>query len=342
MATTEERDAMHRALLLAADPTIRPGANPRVGCVLLDGAGSVLAQGVHRGAGTPHAEVDALVAAGQAARGATAVVSLEPCDHTGRTGPCTDALLAAGVARVVYAQTDPNPAAAGGATRLRAAGVDIEGGVLEAEATALNAAWTFATVHARPHVTWKYASTLDGRVAAADGTSRWITGPAARRDVHALRAASDAVLVGTGTALVDDPQLAVRDDDGNPLPYERQPLRVVVGRRALPAGARVGDGCAPTLTLATHDPGEVLESLWKRGVRRVLLEGGPTLAGAFWAAGLVDRVVGYLAPAVLGAGPSALGDAGISTIAGAVRLTVTDVACVGDDVRITADPTGRP
>jgi diaminohydroxyphosphoribosylaminopyrimidine deaminase/5-amino-6-(5-phosphoribosylamino)uracil reductase len=331
---TSETDAMRRALVVAASPDAPLGPNPRVGCVLLAPDGAVLAEGHHRGAGTPHAEIDALALAGTSARGATAVVTLEPCNHTGRTGPCAQALLAAGVARVVYAQADPNPVASGGAETLRAGGVDVEGGLLDDEASALNPVWTFAVTAGRPFVTWKAASTLDGRIAAADGTSRWITSSAARAEVHELRAAVDAVVVGTGTVLTDDPHLAVRR--AGDISSERQPLRVVVGLRDLPAGARVLDDAAPTLHLRTHDPREVLAALVDHDVQHVLLEGGPTLAAAFVRAGLVDAVRWYVAPALLGAGASALADAGMSTISEALRLTVTDVALVGADVRIEA------
>jgi diaminohydroxyphosphoribosylaminopyrimidine deaminase/5-amino-6-(5-phosphoribosylamino)uracil reductase len=331
---TSETDAMRRALAVAVSPDAPPGPNPRVGCVLLAPDGTVLAEGHHRGAGTPHAEIDALSRAGASARGATAVVTLEPCNHTGRTGPCAQALLEAGVARVVYAQADPNPVASGGAETLRAAGVDVEGGLLADEASALNPAWTFAVTAGRPFVTWKAASTLDGRIAAADGTSRWITSSEARAEVHELRATVDAIVVGTGTVLADDPHLAVRragETVAGP-----QPLRVVVGLRDLPAGARVLDDAAPTLHLRTHDPREVLAALVDHDVQHLLLEGGPTLAAAFVRAGLVDAVRWYVAPALLGAGPSALADAGMSTISEALRLTVTDVALVGADVRIDA------
>ena len=183
-ATPAEQAAMRRALTIAVTPGVPRGPNPRVGCVLLDPAGTTIAEGFHEGAGTPHAEAAALAAAGPAARGATAVVTLEPCNHTGRTGPCVDALLAAGIARVVLAQPDPNPIAAGGADRLSAAGVDVVRGVLEDEARAINEAWTFAVEQGRPMVTWKVASTLDGHVAATDGSSRWITGEEARAQVH--------------------------------------------------------------------------------------------------------------------------------------------------------------
>ncbi len=335
-ATPSPREvaAMRRALDLAATPGVPTGPNPRVGAVILDSAGVVVGEGFHRGAGTPHAEVDALARAGALARGATAVVTLEPCNHTGRTGPCAQALLDAGVARVVFAASDPNPVAAGGARTLAQAGVDVVGGVLAEESQALNETWTFAVTHGRPFVTWKAAATLDGRIAAADGTSRWITSSAARTEVHTLRALVDAVLVGTGTVLADDPHLAVRPGDGSAA--ARQPLRVVMGLRDVPAGSRVLDDVAPTLALRTHDPAEVLAALRDVDVQHVLLEGGPTVAAAFVRAGLVDAVRWYVAPALLGAGPAALADAGMSTIADALRLRVTEVVVVGDDVRIDA------
>ena len=332
-ASAREREALRRAFALAATPGVPHGPNPRVGCVLMSADGETVAEGFHRGAGTPHAEVDALARAGDLARGATAVVSLEPCNHIGRTGPCAQALVAAGVVRVVFAQADPNPLAAGGADTLRASGVEVVGGVLAEEARTVNEFWSFAMMRGRPFVTWKAASSLDGRIAAADGTSRWITSPEARAQVHALRAEVDAVIVGTGTVLVDDPHLAVRDDDGVALV---QPLRVVMGFRDIPVGARVLDAAAPTVHLRTHDPAEALASLAERDVRHVLLEGGPTLAGAFVRAGLVDAVRWYVAPALIGAGPSALLDASRTTLDHTVRLHVTDVARVGADIRIDA------
>src|SRR3954470_22055278 len=176
--------AMRRALELAASPGVPLGPNPRVGCVLLAPDGTEVAEGFHRGAGTPHAEAAALAEAGDAARNATAVVTLEPCNHTGRTGPCATAMVEAGVARVVFAQPDPNPIAAGGESTLRVAGVEVAFGLMEREARALNRAWTFGMEHHRPFVTWKFAATLDGRSAAADGSSRWVTSHAARVDAH--------------------------------------------------------------------------------------------------------------------------------------------------------------
>ncbi|BDZ65729.1 bifunctional diaminohydroxyphosphoribosylaminopyrimidine deaminase/5-amino-6-(5-phosphoribosylamino)uracil reductase RibD [Agromyces mangrovi Wang et al. 2018] len=336
-----ETAAMRRALELAARGPAR-GVNPRVGCVLLSPAGDVLAEGWHRGAGTPHAEVDALAQlAPGAARGATAVVTLEPCNHTGRTGPCAEALLAAGVARVVYAVDDPGLHSSGGGARLAAAGVDVASGLLAGEAEALIADWLFAERHGRPFVTVKWASTLDGRVAAADGTSRWITGPEARADVHARRAAADAIAVGTGTVLADDPALTARDADGGL--RADQPVPVVFGRRELPADAAVLHGPHPAVR---HDGADLvadLGALQRSGIRSLFVEGGPTLASAFLAAGLVDEVVVYLAPALLGGPRLAVGDLGIGTIAGARRLAPTHVARLGDDVLVVARPTSaRP
>lgn len=333
--STADSAAMRRALDAAlAGPQVDP--NPRVGAVVLDPRGAVAGVGHHDGAGTPHAEVVALDQAGERARGGTAYITLEPCSHTGRTPPCTEALLLAGVSRVVYAVSDPDPLAAGGGRVLAEAGVVVRGGVLAEQAQALVHPWAFAVRTGRPWVTWKVAATLDGRVAAADGTSAWITSTAARGDVHELRARCGAIVVGTGTALADDPWLTSRRPDGSLT--ARQPLRVVVGHRDLPAGARLADGAAPTLRLATHDPAEVLAELHRRAVRRVLLEGGPTLAAAFWRAGLVDEALTYLAPALLGAGAPAVGDLGIGSISGITRLDVHDLARVGPDIRITSRP----
>ena len=325
---------MRRALQLARRGP-EADANPRVGAVVTSDAGAVVGEGYHLGAGTPHAEIAALRAGGRAARGGTVYVSLEPCNHQGRTARCTDALIAAGVARVVFAQTDPNPVAAGGAGRLEVAGIQVEAGVLAAEAEAINRTWTLLMRTGRPFVTWKFAATLDGRSAARDGSSRWITGEEARADVHVLRARCGAVIVGTGTVLNDDPRLTVR---GSTVPSPVQPLRMVIGRRPIPVHSHVLDEEAVTVVVTSHEPLEAVAQLARRGIHHALLEGGPTLAGAFLSAGLVDEVVAYLAPALLGAGRSALGDLGIDTIAGAIRLDITDIALVGGDVRVTATP----
>lgn len=332
-----EHRAMRRALELASTPGVPLGPNPRVGCVLLAPDGSEIAEGYHRGAGTPHAEAAALTEAGVDARGATAVVTLEPCDHIGRTGPCSQALLEAGVRRVVFAQPDPNPVAMGGETALRTAGVAVEFGLMEREARSLNRAWTFAMEHHRPFVTWKFATTMDGRSAAADGSSRWVTSRAARVDSHRLRAQCDVMLVGTGTVETDDPELTVRDEYDVPLNH--QPLRAVMGLRAIDPARRVLNDRAETLRLQTRDPQEALAQLHACDRQHVFLEGGPHVAAAFVRAGLVDEVVAYVAPALLGAGTSAVADLGITTIEDAHRLRISDVTTLGTgagaNVRIT-------
>lgn len=337
MAQPGEIAAMRRALDAARMACTRPFPNPFVGCVLLDSGGNELALGVHRGAGTAHAEADALNRAGDRARGATAIVTLEPCNHSGRTGPCSKALIAAGVARVVYAQSDPNPIATGGAATLLAAGIDVEGGVLATESEAMNAIWTHSIMRGRPFVTWKYAATIDGRVAAPDGTSQWITGAEARRDVQALRAEADAIMVGTGTVLADNPRLTLRGEDDVPLPYGVQPLRVVVGETRLPDDLNIWNEDAPTIQIRSQSPSDVLKALDGEEIRHVWLEGGPRLSGAFLDSGLVDRVIGYITPAVLGAGIAAA-EGSAKTLNDLSRFAFTDVHRIGQDIRVMAQP----
>lgn len=327
--------AMRRALELAR---LGPagGLNPRVGCVLLAPDGAVLAEGWHRGAGTAHAEADALSKLPEgAAVGATAVITLEPCDHTGRTGPCSVALIEAGVARVVHAQADPNPLAAGGAERLRAAGIPVTGGVLADEAEALNERWAASLRLGRPWVTAKWASSLDGRIAAADGTSRWITGGAARADVHRRRAEHGAIVVGSGTALADDPALTARDGDAL-LPH--QPVPVVVGRRDPASSAALHDHPRPLVRVRSHDPRAALEAIAAAGAGSAFLEGGPTLVSAFLAAGLVDEVLVYLAPTLLGGDRIATLDLGVPTIGAQRRLVIREVHRLGEDLLVVARP----
>ncbi|MCF7549107.1 bifunctional diaminohydroxyphosphoribosylaminopyrimidine deaminase/5-amino-6-(5-phosphoribosylamino)uracil reductase RibD [Pseudonocardia sp. WMMC193] len=326
-------DAMREALAASVAVHGRTSPNPPVGAVVLDAAGEVVGVGATQPPGGPHAEVLALRAAGDRARGGTAVVTLEPCAHHGRTPPCTDALVAAGVAAVHVGVADPNPVAAGGARVLARAGIAVTHSALDVAGGPLRA-WLHSVRTGRPHVTWKFAATLDGRSAAADGTSRWITGPEARAEVHEFRSHVDAVVVGTGTARADDPALTARYPDGTD--RERQPLRVVVGHSDLRPGSRLD---APdVLHLRTQSPDDVLKALADRGVVDVLLEGGPRLAGAFVQAGRVDRVLAYLAPALLGAGPAALGDAGVGTIGDIARLQVDTVRVVGADVLVDARP----
>jgi diaminohydroxyphosphoribosylaminopyrimidine deaminase/5-amino-6-(5-phosphoribosylamino)uracil reductase len=324
---------MRRALALAANGP--RGVNPQVGCVLVDATGTIVAEGWHRGAGTPHAEVDALSKVADAT-GLTAIVTLEPCNHTGRTGPCSEALIASGVARVVYALDDPTPAAGGGAERLRAAGVEVVDGIEADEVAEFIRPWLTSTRLGRPLVTVKWASSLDGRAAAADGSSRWITGTAARQRVHEQRAAADAILVGTGTVLADDPSLTARGDGGELLPH--QPVPVVVGERPVPAGAAVAKHPAGLIETGSRDLGAVLSMLFDRGIRSVFVEGGPTLASAFVAAGLVDEYLVYLAPTLIGGPRTAIGDLGVTSIGDQHLLTITSVETLGQDLLITARP----
>lgn len=333
-----EQAAMRRALALAETVRGRTSPNPAVGAVILAEDGTLAGEGATEPAGGAHAEVMALAGAGDAARGGTAVVTLEPCAHTGHTGPCVQALIAAGVAKVVYALDDPNPVASGGAAKLRRKGVRVVAGVQAIEAgTGALRPWLHAVTNGRPFVTWKFAATLDGRVAAADLSARWISSSASRADSHAFRAMVDAIVVGSGTVLADDPHLTVRDDEERLA--EHQPLRVVLDRRhRTPQTARVLDKAAETIVLDTAVPRFALKALYDRGVRHVLLEGGPTLAGAFIEARCVDEVIAYLAPTLLGSGPSALGHAGIGSIGEAVTLDVDTVTRLGDDVKIVARP----
>ena len=329
MASSAELAAMERALRLAATAGTLRGPNPRVGCVILDSSDVVIAEGAHLGAGTDHAEVVALKAAGPAAAGATAVVTLEPCNHTGRTGPCVEALINSGVERVVFGQSVPHAVAQGGADALRASGVVVEGGVLEEQCVAINERWSTAVHRRWPWVIWKVAATLDGRISAHDGTATWITGEDARIDVHRLRADVDAILVGTSTVLSDNPQLNVRLPDFEGV----HPLPVVMGLRDIPMSCAVS---TTALHVRSRDPHEVLRVLQEREIRTLMVEGGATVAAAFLQAGLIDEVRWYVAPAILGAGTPAIGDLGISTLSDRVALRVSNVQMCGVDVRIDA------
>jgi diaminohydroxyphosphoribosylaminopyrimidine deaminase/5-amino-6-(5-phosphoribosylamino)uracil reductase len=362
----DEAQQMRRALELAERGWGHVSPNPMVGAVVVR-EDRVVGEGWYEGPrGQPHAEIRALREAGDRARGATVVCTLEPCDHTGSTPPCTRALIDAGVARVVAAAGDPNPLVDGrGFGRLRDAGIEVVAGPLAREARRLNAAFETHVTTGRPFVVLKTAVSLDGKAAAADGSSQWITGPEARADAQRLRAWSDAVVVGSGTALADDPSLTVRDPR---FAAATPPLRVAVDASGrIPPTGHLFDGSAPTLVatteLAPHarragweaagaevvvcdrdETGgvslvQLMDVLGKREVQGVLLEGGPTLAWSAVRDGVVDRVVAYLAPVLVGgeAAPGALGGAGYAPIAEAVRLDLAFVDRVGVDVRLEAD-----
>lgn len=337
-SAVEQHSAVEKAMRHALDLASRSpatGENPQVGCVLLSPDGAIVAEGWHRGVGTPHAEVDALSKIADA-RGLTAVVTLEPCNHTGHTGPCSEALIAAGVAEVYFAVKDPSPLASGGAERLAEAGVTVTGGILAAEAEEFQHKWLTAARLRRPYVTVKWASTLDGRAAAADGTSQWITGTAARQRVHEQRSASDAILVATGTALADDPSLTARGDAGELM--EHQPAAVVIGERDIPANAKLRGHPGGFIEFASHDLDAAMRELFERGIRRVYVEGGPTLESALIAAGLVDEYAIYLAPALLGGDKLAVGDIGVHSMPDIRRLEIRRVEQLGNDLLIEARP----
>ncbi|MFA5531698.1 MAG: bifunctional diaminohydroxyphosphoribosylaminopyrimidine deaminase/5-amino-6-(5-phosphoribosylamino)uracil reductase RibD [Thiohalomonadaceae bacterium] len=358
--TADDHAFMARALQLAERGLETTSPNPRVGCVLVRD-GRVVGEGWHEFAGGPHAEIVALREAGSAVQGATAYVTLEPCSHHGRTPPCADALVAAGVARVVAAMEDPNPKVAGnGLARLRAAGVQVASGLMAAQAEALNPGFAKRMRSGLPYVRVKSAMSLDGRTAMASGESKWITSEAARLDVQHLRARSCAIVTGVGTVLADDPAMTVR------LPgHRRQPLRVVVDAQLrTPPAARILRGGALLATL-TRDTDEALaaagatlvpmpakagrvdlEALLRRlaeqEVNEVLVEAGAVLAGAFVSAGLVDELVIYLAPKLMGHGARGLFELpGLNTMAQALPLTISDVRAVGRDWRVTARVTSR-
>lgn len=327
--------AMDRALALGASVRATTSPNPWVGCVIEPGGFA----GATSPPGGPHAEASALTAAGRQARGATLYCTLEPCAHQGRTPPCVDAIVAAGITRVVVGVQDPDPQVRGaGVAALRQAGVEVEVGVREHDVRGSLAPYLKHRSTGRPWVVLKLASTLDGRTASPDGSSRWITGPEARADAHRLRAESDAVIVGAGTVRADDPALDVRHVSlrGPNAVTDREPMRVVLGRA--PVGAR-----AQPLVELGGDLGQVLDDLGSRGVLQALVEGGATVAGAFHRAGLVDRYVFYLAPALLGGddGRPVLAGAGAPSLADAWRGRIVSVIRLGDDVRVDLAPMPR-
>lgn len=309
--------------------------NPPVGAVILDRENEVAGVGATEPPGGPHAEVLALRRAGEHAVGGTAVVTLEPCNHHGRTPPCVDALVAAGISSVVYGVADPNPVAAGGAARIADMGLTVAAGVLaDAVAGGPLREWLHKQRTGAPHVTWKFATSVDGRSAAADGSSQWITSEAARADVHRRRRVADAIVVGTGTVFIDDPVLTARLPDGTLA--DRQPLRVVVGEREISQDARVLNDDSRTMVIRTHDPHEVIKTLSDR--TDVLLEGGPTLAGAFLRAGVIDRILAYVAPILLGGPITAVDDVGVLSIAHAQRWRFDGIEPIGPDVLLSLVP----
>ncbi len=300
--------------------------NPNVSAAIYGADGSLISDGFHnRKVSVDHAEVVALKKAGSAARGATMVVSLEPCAHTGTTPPCVQAIIDAGIAKVIYAVADPNPIAAGGAKKLADAGIAVEHRE-SAELNFVQRAWLHKERTGRPLMIWKVATTLDSKVAASDGTSQWITGPESREDVQELRAQSDAILIGTNTALVDNPHLIPRG-------HEARPMRVVCGEQEVPATNKVFDNEARTIVVKSKSIPELIKVLSDEGFNQVLVEAGPTLGSALMASGKIDELIVYQAPKMLGAGKEFVSHLGISTLSDHLKLELLGVQPFGSDIK---------
>ena len=323
--------AMQRAIALAEKGLGKTAPNPIVGAVIIDSAGNVVGEGFHDRVNSPdHAEVVAIKAAGNKAVGATIVVSLEPCNHTGSTGPCVQAIIAAGITTVVYAVSDPNEKAAGGADALRAAGITIIAGVLQDEAAFSNRAWLMKIKKGRPFFTWKVAATLDGKVAAADGTSKWISNETSRGDVQVLRRQADAILVGTNTVITDDPHLIPRGEFEG---YKSNPIRVVCGEQELPADAQVFDAAAQTVVVKSKDLDLLVEKLNELGVNHVFVEAGPTLSSAMLDDCLLDELIMYQAPTLLGTGKQFFAFDYPTTISDQMRMDHLSTVVLDGDVK---------
>ena len=323
--------AMQRGIALAEKGLGKTAPNPIVGALIIDSTGAVVGEGFHdRSRSSDHAEVVAIKAAGEKTRGATIVVSLEPCNHTGTTAPCTQVIIDAGITTVVFAVSDPNPLAAGGADTLRAAGITVVSGVLENEAAYSNRAWLMKIKKGRPYFTWKVAATLDAKVAASDGTSKWITNERSRADVQLLRRAADAILVGTNTVIADNPHLIPRGDfDG----YAGNPIRVICGEQELPKDSHIFDDAAETVVVKTKDLDVLVEKLNDLGINHVFVEAGPTLASAMLDHCLMDELVIYQAPSLLGSGKGFFTFDYPSTISNQMRLDHISTEVLDGDVK---------
>ncbi len=330
--------AMTRARELAALGP-RTGPNPQVGCVVVDTQGAIVAEGWHEGSGTPHAEIIALQnlrSSGRSPQGLTAVVTLEPCAHTGKTGPCALALIDAGITRVVYSVSDPGHVSSGGAHILRDAGIEVISQVEEESGTELIERWLTSAQKNRPWVTLKWAMSLDGRTAAADGTSQWITGDETRAKVHRDRFDHDAIVVGINTVVADNPRLTARTPEGDL--YPNQPRAIVVGQRSVPEDALIREHPGGFEQITHHDLPTLMTYLNDQDVRSVYVEGGATVASAFLAERLVDEIHITMGPLLLGGPHTAVTDLGVSTMSQAHHLGITDVQRLGDDIVVTARP----
>ena len=323
--------AMQRAITLSEKGLGKCAPNPIVGAVIIDKAGNVIGEGFHdRMKSNDHAEVVAIKNAGKAATGATLVVTLEPCNHLGQTGPCTQAIIDAGITTVVFAVTDPNPIAAGGQVRLQSAGINVVTGVLSDEASYSNRAWLTKIKKNRPYFTWKVAITLDAKLAATDGTSKWISNEVSRADVQKLRRESDAILVGTNTIVTDNPHLIPRGEFQG---FTRNPIRVICGEQELPKDSQIFDDKAQTVVVKSKDLKQLVAKLNELELNQVFVEAGATFASALMAAGLIDELVIYQAPALLGAGKSFYQNEDNKTIEALMRLKHISTEVLAGDLK---------
>ena len=300
--------------------------NPIVGAVITSATGEVLSEGFHQGG--DHAEVIALNAVKEIPAGSIIYISLEPCNHHGKTPPCVDAIINSGIKKVVYAVSDPNPIATGGAERLRAAGVEVESGIGEEQARLENRAWLTKIELGRPRITWKIASTMDGKVAASDGTSKWITGDLARTDVARMRSQVDGIVTSTATVIADDPLLTSKG-------LGKNPVRIVMGATELSAKMQISNDAAETVLIKSRNFDELLLLAEERGFNDLLIESGPTFGTALLRANLIDEIVLFQAPTLLGSGTPSIGDLGITNIAGRLDFEISDVEVIGSDLKIT-------
>ena len=300
--------------------------NPIVGAVITSATGEFISEGFHQGA--DHAEVVAIKAAKAIPAGSIIYVTLEPCNHQGKTPPCTAAIIDAGIKKVIYAVSDPNPIAAGGAERLRASGIEVEHGLLESEAAFDNRAWLTKIAKQRPRITWKIASTMDGKVAAADGTSKWITSELARADVALLRSQVDAIVTSTATVKADDPLLTSKGAGQNP-------VRIVMGGAEIASGSQILNSDAETIAIKSRDLQELITLAKARGFNQLLIESGPTLGTALLKADLIDEVILYQAPTFFGSGTPAISDLGVASISQRLDFEIADVEVIGTDLKIT-------
>ena len=317
---------MARAIECASYGLGKTFPNPIVGAVITTAEGEFVSEGFHQGA--DHAEVRAIKGAKEIPTGSIIYVTLEPCNHHGKTPPCVDAIIDSGIKKVVYAISDPNPVATGGAQRLRDAGIEVESGIGEVQARLENRAWLTKIEKGRPRITWKIASTMDGKVAASDGSSKWITGEVARADVARIRAQADAIVTSTSTVIADDPLLTSKG-------IGRNPVRIVMGLTELPKDSQILGTDAETILIKSHDAAQLISLANDRGFNQLLIESGPTFGTALLSGDLIDEIILFQAPTLFGSGTPAIGDLGITNISGRLDFEIIDVEILGADLKIT-------